>query len=353
MVKLVATDSSGKHVGCVVVGDAPQTIGRSGQSGLQLPSTGVSRTHASVYLHDGQVVINDEGSANGVRVNGQLISGPTIVDDASTIQISTFRLIVRTGDSTEGFDSAPDTLEDEQDTHLEVHSAAGGALARRTLALVGRGGPYDGSSFQLEAVMSTVGRDDENDVVLEDSSVSRRHAQLRLAASGDRVTVLDLRSANGTFLDGQRVKRAEALAGSVIRFGDVAFKLVIESADIGKRGNLGRRKRVMIAAGSVLAFFILVLVVGYFRRPKIVKTNQLTAVDGLKRLQAEIDQLAEDAKRKIRERSWTSALGLLEQVVSRDPLNDEARKLRALVKDEQKYQEQFENARDALQLGPA
>jgi adenylate cyclase len=54
---------------------------------------------------------------------------------------------------------------------------------------------------------------DSNDVVLDDGQVSRRHASIR--RNGREYVLIDLNSANGTFLDGQRIKE------HVLRNGDV------------------------------------------------------------------------------------------------------------------------------------
>jgi DNA-binding NtrC family response regulator len=54
-------------------------------------------------------------------------------------------------------------------------------------------------------------------LALTDERTSRRHAELRWA--GGVVRVSDLGSRNGTFVDGERIERAELRAGSVLRVG--------------------------------------------------------------------------------------------------------------------------------------
>ncbi|MCB9098803.1 MAG: protein kinase [Anaerolineales bacterium] len=56
-----------------------------------------------------------------------------------------------------------------------------------------------GQGYKLGAKPLVIGRSPKADIVVDDQSVSREHAQVRLA--GDRCLVLDLDSANGTFLD--------------------------------------------------------------------------------------------------------------------------------------------------------
>ena len=69
-----------------------------------------------------------------------------------------------------------------------------------------------------------VGRAVTSDVPIYDPTISRRHAEVAL---GDRgVSVKDLGSSNGTFLNGARVTEAEASANDIVTFGKVAFKVI-------------------------------------------------------------------------------------------------------------------------------
>ena len=86
-------------------------------------------------------------------------------------------------------------------------------------------GPSQTVEFDGEIV---VGRAAQADVVLDDSSVSRRHAMLRWH-DGECV-VLDLGSANGTLTNGQPVVRPTRLRpGDVITFGAVRARYAAES----------------------------------------------------------------------------------------------------------------------------
>jgi pSer/pThr/pTyr-binding forkhead associated (FHA) protein len=66
-----------------------------------------------------------------------------------------------------------------------------------------------------------VGRSFTADVVLEDQSVSRRHAIVHQRATGTRI--LDDRSANGTFVNGRRTTEAELRDGDVVVLGRVVL----------------------------------------------------------------------------------------------------------------------------------
>jgi len=63
------------------------TIGRQADNGIVLTDTQVSRQHARLTVGEGGVAIADLDSANGTRVNGTPIAGPTPLHDGDTIQI--------------------------------------------------------------------------------------------------------------------------------------------------------------------------------------------------------------------------------------------------------------------------
>ncbi|MDY7231695.1 FHA domain-containing protein [Hyalangium rubrum] len=71
----------------------------------------------------------------------------------------------------------------------------------------------------------TIGRLPDCDVVLEDSSVSKMHAQLRWSEADRRCTVKDLGSRNGTFLNGATLGDREVTLrdGDILSFGYVQF----------------------------------------------------------------------------------------------------------------------------------
>jgi len=86
--------------------------------------------------------------------------------------------------------------------------------------LDGRGAPV---SFRLKAGRCTIGSSRECDIVLEDRSVSRVHAELELAPEG--VRVCDLGSRNGTLYLGQRIERMVLGLGATIQIGATPIAL--------------------------------------------------------------------------------------------------------------------------------
>jgi len=331
--RLIATYEGGLAAGSITVARKPKLIGRSSSCALVLPGDGVSRTHASVYMRDGRVVINDEGSANGVQVNDSVISGPALVDQDSTIRISkyTLRLSI-TGDESDPSSDIDDPNDSLYETQLEA--VARPRTTRSQLVLVGRGGRYDARKFAIDAPIVTLGRDPGNAIQLDDSSVSRQHVQLRIASSGDHLTVLDLRSANGTFVDGQRVKRAEVAAGAVLRIGDLVFKLdsAVQRSHQDRRRSR-RRRGPLIAAATALTLIGFVVGAAYLNRQG-QKSEQIRRHSELAKRTAQIEKAVEDVRADLGKRRWERAEDRLDQVLVLDPLNREAIRLRRLARRE-------------------
>jgi len=69
-----------------------------------------------------------------------------------------------------------------------------------------------------------IGRSPENDVVVSDLAVTRRHAELRKSASG-RYQIIDLGSHNGTYVNGVRVEQAELSESDIVSIGHATFRL--------------------------------------------------------------------------------------------------------------------------------
>ncbi len=83
-------------------------------------------------------------------------------------------------------------------------------------------GAQRGTEFVVAGDVFRVGKAPENDLVLADETVSRVHFEIARDAKG--YLVRDMKSTNGTFLDGAEVKEAYLRAGSVIGLGACELK---------------------------------------------------------------------------------------------------------------------------------
>jgi pSer/pThr/pTyr-binding forkhead associated (FHA) protein len=72
-------------------------------------------------------------------------------------------------------------------------------------------------AYSLDRERMTIGRLDDNDIVLAGPTVSAHHAVLRV--EGARVLLEDEGSLNGTFRNGERVEQAQLEAGDRIQIG--------------------------------------------------------------------------------------------------------------------------------------
>ena len=95
--------------------------------------------------------------------------------------------------------------------------------------LIALSGPAAGSVFELEADVTTVGREPDNDIVLEAQYVSRHHCQFEKIDDGFRV--VDKGSHNGTAVNDVPVTERTLSAGDRISLGGASFLFTDPSAE--------------------------------------------------------------------------------------------------------------------------
>jgi pSer/pThr/pTyr-binding forkhead associated (FHA) protein len=88
-------------------------------------------------------------------------------------------------------------------------------------------GGVTGTRLELNDSATTFGRSGDSGILLDDVSVSRHHGVFTRTASG-RVTVRDLNSLNGTYVNGARVDETVLRNGDEIQIGK--FKLIFWGA---------------------------------------------------------------------------------------------------------------------------
>jgi len=81
-----------------------------------------------------------------------------------------------------------------------------------------------GNAFPIEGAASVVGRVEGCGVVIQHKSVSRSHC--RLEVEGGHVRVVDLKSANGTLVNGVELEQAVLKSGDVLELGRVLLRFV-------------------------------------------------------------------------------------------------------------------------------
>ncbi len=97
-----------------------------------------------------------------------------------------------------------------------------GGEQKRTLAyLVALAGVSAGEMFKLEEARTVVGRGTKVNVRLNDEGVSREHCAF--VREGDKVTLVDLGSTNGTYCNGIKVDRKQLTDGDKVMVGSTSI----------------------------------------------------------------------------------------------------------------------------------
>jgi pSer/pThr/pTyr-binding forkhead associated (FHA) protein len=123
-------------------------------------------------------------------------------------------------------------------TNKAVDSLSEGRVVGMIPRLVALCGPLTGRTFHLDEPVVSIGRRSANDIRLEDRFVSRHHCLIRNA--GEQHMIEDLTSANGTYVNGERVRAGSLKEDSLIEIGasQFLFKLQNSEESITSRQNL-------------------------------------------------------------------------------------------------------------------
>ena len=92
--------------------------------------------------------------------------------------------------------------------------------------LIVTNGPRTGHLTRLNPRGTNVGRDAENDLILDDAAVSRRHARLRVeenAEEEEQYFIYDLATENGTFVNGEQIVKQGLEDGDEILMGQTTL----------------------------------------------------------------------------------------------------------------------------------
>ena len=240
---VLAEDRSGKLVGERTFTSEVVRVGRDPAechyffTAEQWPM--VSRKHAEFRLGEGRCLVADSNSRFGTFVNGQKIIVPVEVRVGATVQLGTGGPILRVVsiEQTATSHAGPQPAElGHMETVRESKDAAPPARptpvaqtpppkappspksAPAYLELVDTGAEQ-AKRVDLNKEVMRLGRDPEGEVVIHADAavVSRRHAEIRKA--GEQFAVTDLKSFNGTLVNGQRI------AGTVTLYGGDQIQL--------------------------------------------------------------------------------------------------------------------------------
>ncbi len=77
---------------------------------------------------------------------------------------------------------------------------------------------HEYKDYKLEKGTTTIGRKEGNDIVINDLAVSKKHARINREAS---YFLTDLRSSNGTFINGKKILHSKLSDGDIIHFAGI------------------------------------------------------------------------------------------------------------------------------------
>lgn len=127
-------------------------------------------------------------------------------------------------------------------------------------------GDKRGEEYLLTRGEITIGRSNQNNVVLDDQRVSRFQAKITVNDDGSCI-ITDLGSINGTFIRGKRITEARLKMGDEIGIGETVFIFVErgevftlkERDNVKRKIDLGRMPKFLIAGSIFLILFLIFL----------------------------------------------------------------------------------------------
>lgn len=278
MLKLIIEDDEGRKTVVPFVRDEI-TIGRQEGNTIRLTERNVSRRHARLLRQQTNVLIEDLGSYNGIKVNGDRITGQVQVQDGDLIQIGDYDLAVqREEDARAGatvpLDTAPTRSsgpaptqklpdpsatmpalpvvsvpevrdEDIQEAPSEevprhqstavirIDQVQSSRPQRSNVAIDANEAPrlvvlntdFAGREFACTKTELRIGRTDDNDIAIDHRSLSRTHCKVVREDSGEW-KVIDMQSANGLMVNGEPYAQVTLRLGDVLELGHVKLKFV-------------------------------------------------------------------------------------------------------------------------------
>lgn len=348
MFTLTIQDHNGQVVTQASFDQGSYVLGRMESCDIVLNSTSVSRQHARIFVHNGRCFLEDLGSANGVLVDGQRVVGRRDLGTASQIRIGDYYLFLeyqRPG------------LSDEQRVLQTVF------IPRDSdhFKLVRIYDSFAGEEFVLSETENTVGRTDENFILLSDPSISRHHAVL--VREGDNYTVQDLNSSNGTFVNGKQLKMPKrVMSGDRIKFGNVEFLFVEGDAhvDLSQYATPpSRGSNLLLSLGALILVIVGIAIGGtiLFSMSNLKKTPTepvdppTPTVKPQDTIESKLTALVDKGDKASERGDWDVAIGAYDEALDLSPDDDELLAAKKQAQLEREAAEQLEKGEELSEQG--
>jgi pSer/pThr/pTyr-binding forkhead associated (FHA) protein len=192
------------------------SVGRDISNTIRLTERNISRKHALVKRNGIAWNVQDLGSYNGCFVNGVRVSGDHPLRHGDLLQLGDYRL-----------ELVDDTIAspDPESKASTIPGRTSQTIRDLPNRLVMVSGPNVGASFPLLESKIVIGRGEDCDLPINDTSVSRVHSEIHTIEDG-RWEIVDRDSSNGVRVNGVELKRALLDVGDVIELGDVQLRFV-------------------------------------------------------------------------------------------------------------------------------
>lgn len=112
-------------------------------------------------------------------------------------------------------------MAEDQTLHTESSHPAMPAYGTAAVIKV-LSGPLQGEAYPLGAEEYLIGRDPKSHIVIEDKSVSRKHAAI--VKKGSEYLLRDMGSTNGIFVNNLKMERAVLRSGDIFQIGSCVFQ---------------------------------------------------------------------------------------------------------------------------------
>ncbi len=211
----------------------------------------------------------------------------------------------------------------------------------------------DKGPIEIHGEDVTLGREADNQVVLKDPSISRRHARLTRVEDGWDLT--DLHSGNGTFVNGKRIERALVKNNDEIRLGSATFRFV--DTNDGLRP-VDASAAPVLAASNRVAFFArlrenprlrtIVYGSGVLCAVLLVALAVMFSNNGASKTHAEVFNLYLQGVEAFKQRHWVSAEGFFAAALQHDRDHQRSRRYLEAIAVEKRAEQALLAAKERL-----
>ena len=233
----------------VVLAEGAVLVGSAAGCAIRLTSPGVAGRHCELVTKTGQTRLRPLTESAATVLNGRQVVGETVIKPGDLVLFGRIgcRVVAAERSQPVAAPSAPAGDEDSGQTRVR--------MAMPKYLLRGVSGPTFGKVYAMVGAMS-VGRNSDCDICIPIEEISRNHAKLQSGSDG--VIVEDLASANGTFVNDQRVHAGTLLKpGDEVRFDTVRFLLMAPAQDMQRSGVARVEAPAMPARASATALWVL------------------------------------------------------------------------------------------------